>query len=536
MILRKPYAILIKYFRLIHAVLTLILFIILIKTGSVHSFISNYLVESSNLRIYKDPSITSIGISLYLLILLAISIFIIIYILMKKKDKPVKFYLISIIFYSVVMLLLLFANAEVIAISQSRASLQLVRIARDLVRLFYYFQYIFVLLSLSTTIGFNIKKFDFQNDIKELKVLDSDNEEFELDIEIDSNDIKTKFKRYLRLLKYFVEENRKILVSITSIVAFFGFIYIILNLTIYNKIYRQNEKFNYNDMKMKVISSYQDSKSYNKKDISDSEYTYCIAKVEFENKTSKSKSINLSNVELDISGIKSYPVDTGHYDSFKDIGVGYSNAKIEANSKKEYIFAFKIEKSYSKKSKTLKFIRAIKTTSKGEEFVYTKIRLKPIDSEDINVVASAKLNEILKINDDLIGKFNLKIESYEFVDNATFDYKDTINGKEYTFTNVLVPDYTDYYGKKILQIKANLEGLDVKNELMSKKLLGNFTTIRYKKGKNEYVSPFNSREYTSFEGNEYKYLEAYDKITEINADEIYLDIVIRNNKYVYQLK
>lgn len=536
MILRKPYAMLIKYFRVIHAVLTLLLVFILFKTGSIHTFLVNYIKDSSNLRIYIDPSITSISLFVYLSVLLSILFFSVIFALMRKKDKPVKFYLISILYYSLLMVLLLLSNAEIIAISQSRATLQLARIVRDLLGLFYYLQYIFVFVSLFRTIGFNIKKFDFQSDLKELKIMESDNEEFELDFEIDSNDIKTKFKRYLRILKYFVQENKKILMSVTGITLFFGVLYIVLNITIYNKIYTENETFNYNNMNMKILSSYQDSKSYTGRDISNDEYLYCIAKVEIDNTTEETKSINMSNVELDVSGIKTYPVDTKNYNSFKDIGVGYSDYKLEAKTKNEYIFVFKIDKDYKDNNKILKFIREIKTTSKGDEFVYTKIKLKPIDSVNPKIVSSAVLNETLQIDDNLIGKFNIKIESYEFVDNATYEYKEKINNKEYTFTKVIVPDFSDYYGKKILKLKADIEELNIWNSTMSKKILGNFTTIRYMKNGKEYISPFNSKEHVSFDENEYKYLEVYDKITEIDADEIYMDIIIRNNKYIYKLK
>ena len=246
--------------------------------------------------------------------------------------------------------------------------------------------------------------------------------------------------------------------------------------------------------------------------------------------------INVSNVELDVSGIKKYPINTKVYNSFKDIGVGYTDYVLQSNTKNEYIFVFKIDKEFKNKSKQLFFVRKIKNTSKGDQFVYTKIKLKPIDAEKVEIAKQAKLNEVLQINDSLIGKFNLKIESYEFVDNAVYKYKEKVNNKEYTFSGVIVPDYDDYYGKKILKLKMNIEELSVWNISMSKKILGNFSTIRFKKGDKEYVSPFNSTEYISFSGDEYRYLEAYDKIVEIDADEIYLDIVIRNNKYVYKLK
>ena len=536
MILRKPYAMLIKYFRLIHAILTLILLYVLFQTNSLHNFFVDYLNKSNNLRISVDPSITSVNIYLYIAVLISIFFFFIIFSLMVKKNKPVKYYIFSIIYYSIFMVVLFLANSGVLAIVQSRASLQTTRITRDIIGIFSYAQYVFIFVSLFRTIGFNIKKFDFENDLKDLKILEEDNEEFELGIDFDSNDIKTSFNRTIRIIKYFIQENKKMLVVLTSIVLVFGIIYIVLNVSVYNKIYVQKETFNYANMQIKVLSSYETDSSYDGKDISDGNTAYCIVKLEFINNTENDSSINLSNVELEVNGIKSYPVDTKSYKQFKDIGVGYSDSRITAKSKSNFIFAFKIAKEHRNKSKTLKMIRAIKTSSKGEEFVFTKVKLNPINCEKVDTVADSKLNQTLKISDELLGDYNISITEYTFVDSDTFEYKEDINNKEYTFSGIIVPDYSDYYGKKVLKLKTNIEKINVLNKSFADKLFGINTVIRYKKDGKEYVSPFVSRQISTFPENEYIYLEAYDKIIEIDSDEIYLDIIIRNNKYTYKLK
>ena len=113
MILRKPYAFLIKHFKIIHLFLSIILGIILYKTNLIYKFIVNYINKSNYLKLYVEPDISSVGISIFLLIALVLFIFVSIFILMKKKNKPTKFYTISILFYSLLIILFLLVNSQI---------------------------------------------------------------------------------------------------------------------------------------------------------------------------------------------------------------------------------------------------------------------------------------------------------------------------------------------------------------------------------------------------------------------------------------
>lgn len=534
MILRKPYALLIKHFRLIHALLSILLIYTAYRITGIRAFFVQYITNSNNLRFYLEPTMTSIGFLLYFAVFLSIVIALVIYILMKKKEKPVKFYLFLIINYSLLLITLFLANGQMIALAQNRASIQLLRTVRDLLGMFNFLQYVFIAFSVLRTLGFNIKNFDFQSDLKELKVLEEDNEEFELEFEVDSNDVKTKFKRTIRIAKYIVLENKKLITSVLSVSLFFGILYIILNITVYNRIYRENETFRYGPLKMKVLNSYETAKSFSNINISDNSYLYYITKVSIENPTESPISISMSNIELDVGGVKSYPVDTKSYSSFADFGIGYEDNKIEPSSRKEFIFVFKINRFYRDETKTLNIIKEIKNTSSGEEFVYLKTRLKPKYTDDISVKDTKKIKETLSIKNDLVGNLSITIDDYKIEDYSTFEYKEEVNGKEYSFTGVVNPKTNDYYGKKILKIKTSIEIEKNLNELMNKKFIGNFVQVRYIIGKKEYINPFDSIERFPSVNDGYKYLEIYDEIN--NADEIYLDFIIRNEKYVYKLK
>ena len=57
----------------------------------------------------------------------------------------------------------------------------------DIARLVYYPQYFILIFSLVRTVGFDIKKFNFEKDIKELELSKEDSEEFEFVVGIDFN-------------------------------------------------------------------------------------------------------------------------------------------------------------------------------------------------------------------------------------------------------------------------------------------------------------------------------------------------------------
>ena len=140
-ILRKPYAFLIKYFRLIHAVLALLMLFTIYKANTFYKFIIEYIRQSNYLKLYIEPSIHSVGILIFLIIILIISIFSSIIILMNKKKKPIGFYFISIIFYFAFLIFLILYNSQLYSLLLNRSSLKIMNIYRDFSNMFYLLQF-----------------------------------------------------------------------------------------------------------------------------------------------------------------------------------------------------------------------------------------------------------------------------------------------------------------------------------------------------------------------------------------------------------
>ena len=95
MILRRPFALLIKYFRLIHVILSVFISYLVFKTSAMLSFITDYSVLPTNL---VDPKVTKSLFPIWVYIVPAFLIigYVVIMVLMKFKEKPITFYFTSI--------------------------------------------------------------------------------------------------------------------------------------------------------------------------------------------------------------------------------------------------------------------------------------------------------------------------------------------------------------------------------------------------------------------------------------------------------
>ena len=138
------------------------------------------------------------------------------------------------------------------------------------------------------------------------------------------------------------------------------------------------------------------------------------------------------------------------------------------------------------------------------------------------------------MTDNVIGDISLNIESYELVNKIEHNYKEKINNKEYTFIDIIQPNFDDYYGKKLMKLKAKTTFENVSNKKAINEFLGKYSLVRYIKDNKEYISPFRGKDLTPDEIVDNIYLEVPEELS--SASDIYLDIILRNKKYTYVLK
>jgi len=532
MILRKPYAFLIKYFKVIHLVLTVLLAFILYKTNDLLNFFNEYL-SSGNYGVLDDLFNGYIGVSLYLSIFLVIGISAIIFWLMFKKDKPVKYYLINIIYYIVLIIGLVFVNIQFENISLGKTDVLTLNITRDILLVLFFVQIPLVIISLIRTVGFNIKKFNFQRDLMELQIDDKDNEEFELGVDIDSDDVKARFRRRKRFIKYALKENKILVLVLTGVALIIGGVIVHNTIYVKNIIYKENKTFKSSGLEMTVIDSYQYDTDFFGNDISKKKYSYTIARVRIKNISGSDRQISLKTFTLKI-GDEIYSATEKEKDSFIPLGTTGNKLNVANNEEKTFIIIFKINKEDKTKKKIMEYAGSYKMN--GNERIYNidRIRLEPKTFEKTQNIKTSKIGEELTFNESILKNTSIVIESFEVNNRYTYSYKQCMD-ECYTFNDYIVPSKNTKYDVIVMKLKLNINvDPSINNPSLQKQLIYSVAHLRYVIGEKEYNQKFNIQEITPSIVKDYKYFEVKGNVK--NADEIYLDFVILDKVYTYVLK
>ena len=280
-----------------------------------------------------------------------------------------------------------------------------------------------------------------------------------------------------------------------------------------------------------MLESYETSKDYSLNDIS-KEKVYYIIKLKVRNNDSAKKTLNLEHITLRTNRI--YEPNIKIYNKFIDLGQGYKKQQLQSNEENVYILVFELNKEENKNDKILQVLRGYVVEDGETIYRYSKVGIDPINLDEIETKQTSKITEMLSMQDTVLGDINLKIDSYEIANKIEHSYKETINNKEYNFIDVIQPDFNDYYGKKLMNLKLKLEGKNVSNDKAIIGFLGKYSQIRYVKDKKEYTSPFRGKDLTPEDVTTNVYLEVPEEVD--GASNIYLDIILRNKKYTYVLK
>lgn len=490
MIVRKPFAFLIKHFKAIHLFLFSLLVYVCYKYNGIVSFLRNYISTGNG----RYDAVNYINYTPIYVILGAILVMAIIYYLMKYKDKPKKLYLFSIIGYIAVIILFIFLFNYLKTFSSSIIEQKTLRLYRDISLMGLIFQYIIIVIMLIRGLGFDIKKFNFSKDIQELNIDLTDNEEVELVMGFDTNKTKFKIRRFFREFRYFIREN--ILFTGLSLIVIVIILWIIVaNYTSKNKVYKENEYFGV-DFNMLVNDSYLTKEDSSLKKLSVGSSSLLVVK--FKISSNHSDVLNPDNFILSIYG-KTYSPNNKYCSSLKDIGKCYNKIKL-TKQEKEYIFVYLVDDSVLDKKIYLKYDYGY-LTNKNNSVI--KVRLNP-DNIDDEEKTTKRINDTLGFNNSVIGDYKLKIEEYNISDNYEINADIT-----------LMPTSNN----TIIRLKVS-EGND---------LIDNYALLKYTISGLEYTSTMKKM----YEDNNYSYYEV-SNIT--YADNIKLVLNSRHNNYEYILK
>ena len=531
MVIKKPYAFLIKHFRLIHAALFGLLIYIVANSFSIYSFFSNY---AKTHLYYNTNNLASSYVSglLFIATILAIIVTFIIYYILTIKEKSNKTYLFIFLYYLILVFYFIYIRSVFAGLEETSISVESIRAMRDISIITIIPQLVLIFIVLGRTLGFNLKQFDFKRDLEELEIDTSDNEEVEVTLGNDTYKIARFFRKLLRLSKYFVLENKLFVVGTSSILALGISFYFFNKLNVYKESYTENQIVNASSLSFKVNTSYITQADKNNIIISNGKY-YILVDVFMSNKTGISKILNRDTFRLKIEDELLLP-SFNYSNKFTDIGDVFAPFELKAGEDAEKLVVFEIKSQDLNKFYQFKINNLINTSNSTQYkdiLIYPNSLNNNIDEGNYTIPNEIKLSKSI-LKDSLVH-----ISSFEFNDHFKEEYTYKINGKTRKGIYSIIPEGTNKGEIVILKIKGNIE-MD-ESVYMSKlikypaDLFEQYGIIRYRYQGNYKTVKLNKLN-VSYDKDNYSYLEVTKEV--LKANKIELIILIRGVKYTFNLK
>ena len=541
MILRKPYAFLIKHFRVLHIILLFLMLYAMFEVKGLMDFYTEYVTTKFSSFDYDALSATFGNFFVMLTMLLIIGGAAAFIYLLHYKKKPLLLYVIIIAIYSLAMLTMLFSSYYVSTFAISIPSFTLVRIFRDLVFALLVTQFVLSCFVFVRAIGFDIKKFDFRRDVEELGITDEDNEEFEFDINLDPQDIFAKFKKKLRYASYFYKQYHIIFNTIFLVLGVYLIISVVSFVTSLEHVYKENDVYNVGPINYKVLKSYRTLNNSKGNRIND-KYFYVIVKVEATNISDSNTTLNTSNIKLYYDGTHSVTPDSGLYEYFKEYGTHYYNQVLRSGETRDFILAFEAPiESYSRRLSLRTLYTYYYDKAGTPEYGYRTVGLSPeTDREETQTVVTKKLGEEMTFSGSILGNTTIKITSAEIEDTFFYNITSCEGATCRRFKSDVKANSKDSVSMSVMRLNysLNYDKEAVGSSYYVNDFIARFARIRYVISGVKDGQPMNHnialKDITPLYTNKISFIEVKNVLN--RADIIYLDFRIRDKIYTYILK
>ena len=400
MIIRKPYAFLIKNFRKIHIALIAIGIYVFYKCMKTLLFVNEFMVDRQY-NAYGNPMSKYINTPFKIAVLIMMVGSIALMILLKYKNKPWKLYSIPSLTY-LILYFILNIILSYFTVHTELVDLANLRLSNDFFMIAILCQIPSMAIFGMRILGLDLKSFSFKDDLDDLELTDKDREEIEVGLSIDIYTFIRLWRRLKRNALYFYEEHKIICKTVAIILAIIFVKNTYQFVFIDNRVYRQGQKYDINGYTMKVTNSYFTNKDVHGNIITDKS-NFVIVEYEVTNHREE-RPLNTSYFHIR-SGKKIFGSTEVLYSSeFQDLGQAYK----------------KVQKI--KRDETLKFIviyKVAKRTSKNRYYMYYQEQGGKQKARKIKL----KLKDISKMEKEVTYKSGdfFEIKAYNYEDTIAFD-------------------------------------------------------------------------------------------------------------------
>ena len=528
MIIKKPYAFLIKHFRLIHGLLFGLLLFLVINSLNIYTFFNSYAVSHSYIN-QANLADNYVSFLMYIVTIVSVLITFVIYFILSLKDKGNRLYLIIILYYIVLFIYFIYIHSIFVGLEEKYLDLESVRLFRDISLIALLPQIIFILIIFARTLGFNIKQFEFKKDLEEMQIDVTDNEEVEVTFGNDTYKIARFFRKFLRLTKYFLLENKLFVIASVSLVVIGISVFTYTKLNVYKESYNESQEIQASFLWFNVKESFTTDADINNIKIKDNKH-YVLVNVNINNKSSVNYPVDRDTFRLEVNGELLFPIFSAA-DKFYDIGVLFTPREILSGINQDYIVAFEVDDEF----RASEYLFKIKNSTGSSN--YKDVILKP---KNLNVEidkSTFKLPNKFDLSDTLLKNSELEINSYEIGEKFKEPYKFTINGEVKNGVYSIMPSESNRGRVLLIKFKAKLK-LDESTYMSTKiktpaDLLSYYGIIKYRYQGNYYSVKLNKID-MDYDIQDSYFLEIPKEVE--NANKIDLIILIRGVKYTINLK
>lgn len=515
MIVRKPYAFLIKNFKKIHIFLLLLSCYVAFKLFNVSNFVSDFM-RFGIYDVYGNPVTNYIT----FLTLLSIMLLVIgsgaLLLLLRHKNKPWKVYLVPIIEYLALFFVLCMIKSFFNGYSSDIETTDL-RMSRDLLMLFLIAQLPAIGIFAMRVFGLDIQKFNFNSDQEFLELSEEDREEIEISIDVDKNTFKRFFKRLTRNLKYFYIEHkaicRGVILILILILGYNSYKYMFVT----RKAYSEGELYSANGYTITINNSYYTNKSYNGTLIS-KKSNFIVIDLTLKNNSAPRK-VKMDNFHVKNGASDFTTTQKVYAEEFQDLGTPYDSIKeLKRDETVNLIVIYKVNKNLKKNRFVLYY--------QEEDGILRKIKLNLKDLSKI------RETEALNLGDEISFKIKNKeqviaLDNYEISKDMSF----TVRTCNTTRCGVDRQNYVAKDGYKVLKMEFASNGYEGKDMI---DFSSDYGKIIYINSKNKETSLDFKYPFSKKATGKYIYALIPDEVEK--SEKLEIVFTVRNEKYTYKLK
>ena len=443
MIVKNPYTYIAKYYRLINFILLIPTIYLMFVFSDLATFFKDYVV-SGYTTIETNMSETYITTLSFVVPILMIVFHFAIWLILTLRKKKTYYHIIAAGYFLFSLLALVFFYTSLLNIEMMNMEQTMANFLKDISVICVYPFYALIVMGLTNVVGFNVKSLRFDKHA-DLKVTVEDEEDIEVKVGTDHHNTKRRVVHLLRELKYYVIENKGIMILIViGLCIMFGY-KAYLNYEVYNKNYDINQSFALDSFALSVKESYITNVDYRGRVITNGKY-YLAVKIGIHNQGNATK-IDKSIFRIYVGNQVIYPsYDKGS--RFVDVGVPYKGETVLNDVANDYVFVYELTDKQLKGTYEMRILNGLRSENVELKANYKKIKIRPEYIIDTINKSPKKLGNKVALSDSTLEKTTYRLNSLKIYPDYKYEQEICRTQKDCNkIQDIIVPS-----GGKVLMV------------------------------------------------------------------------------------